>query len=1327
MSHLQPSRIHHILHILFTAMMLVPLVFAGAGVPRSAAAAPDGAEPAGQVPAGVTSGEWSSMLALVREAEYQFAWHEPAVQTALPYYWAPNRAQAWDLVFDAQGMSVTSPRPDQSWRWGLRLASAGYAGTAQPAGAAQITAVDNRLEYRYSGLPGLIEWYVNSTQGLEQGFTLESAFAGQTAGTNLHIDLAILGTLSARLSKNRQAVDFVDSAGRLVLSYDHLKVTDATGKTLPAFFALLSGGRWQRTVLRILIDDRQAAYPLTVDPLATSQLVQIVASGHAESDFFDGQTDDYFGYAVSLSGDRAVVGAWSNDYFFMADRGAAYVFERDDEGLDAWGMIKKLVASDGAVGDQFGRSVAISYDTILVGAPSDDVSSNVDQGSAYIFERNQGGADLIGQVAHIYGSSPAGGDQFGWAVSLSGDTAIVGAPTQPSAGTAFIFERNQGGASAWGEVKALTSGSLNPDDFGSAVGISIDTAIVGAPNESSGQGGAYIFERNAGGTAENWGQVAARTVVAAGGQFGASVAISGDAAIVGAPGTLSNTGAAYILDRNSGGADNWGVFATLGAPDAAAGDQFGKSVSISDETALVGSPYDNLTYTAQGSAYLFERNAQGEADVWGQVKKIKNSAGEQDDYFGFAVSISGDTVLVGSYSDSVTNVNQGTVFIFQRTGDDWYQLAHPTYGNAGDNFGHSVSISGDTAIVGASGSDIGGLTHVGAAYILERNTASYESWGQVKKLTASDGAEKDWYGRGVAIHGDTAVVGASLNDNGAVVDQGKAYIYQRNTGGIDNWGEVKALLASDGAANDDFGRSVTISGDTIVVGAPNRDPDANTFFTPAWTPSHSGAAYVFERNFGGVDNWGEVKKLTPSDGAAGDAFGTSVSLSVHTVVVGAPWDDSGSGSVYLYDRNQGGADNWGQLVKKGSSTRSGGDRLGHSVSISGDTFLAGAWNDSFPVTNQGAAFLYERNFGGLNNWGEFRRLTASDGAVGDRFGETVALDVDTAIIGAAYDDNGNPGDDRGSVYIYERNKGSANFWGEVVILTAGADAGIDDNFGLSVGLSGSNAVIGVPYDNIGAAGDQGSAFIFRRRDAVSKPVTGIGPITLGGDTNLLLNITDRGPGNCLTNIAAPVTYTDAPFATTNLEVADKYWAITPTGCSSGFTLNMTVGTKPVPTTLYTVCRDATGTGGWDCNAHASDIGDKTVTRNNVTALSNWTYGPEAPTAVTLASFYASSQVNAVLLHWEAVWPSEVDRFLIFRAASPNDTPVQIGEVLAVPLDPLSGSASYTFLDDTASSGAKYYYWLVDVSFDGHLNWTGPKLAISLYPDTVYLPYIRLVR
>jgi hypothetical protein len=398
-------------------------------------------------------------------------------------------------------------------------------------------------------------------------------------------------------------------------------------------------------------------------------------------------------------------------------------------------------------------------------------------------------------------------------------------------------------------------------------------------------------------------------------------------------------------------------------------------------------------------------------------------------------------------------------------------------GVSGDDFGFSVAIYGDTAVVGAPFDDNG------SAYIFQRNQGGTDQWGQVKKLIASDGEFLDQFGISVAVNGDTVIVGASIDKIGSNFFQGSAYVFERNRGGANNWGEVKKLTASDGAQGAGFGRAVAIYGDTAIVCAAADDIGSN---------SDQGSAYVFERNLGGANNWGEVRKIVAPDGAQGDGFGLSAAIYADTVIIGAFRDDIGSivdqGSAYVFERNLGGASNWGEVRKLVAPDGAESNWFGFSVTIYGDTAVVGTAFDFFKeVTTQGSAYVFERNQGGTDQWGEVKKLTASDGAVGDGFGLSVAIYRDTVIVGEPFDALFST--PPCASYVFGRNQGGANNWGEVKKLTA-SDGLKGDSFGFSVAIYADTVIITADGFDTG----RGAAYIFVAEN--SPPVISAAPVTL---------------------------------------------------------------------------------------------------------------------------------------------------------------------------------------------------------------------------------------
>ena len=404
-----------------------------------------------------------------------------------------------------------------------------------------------------------------------------------------------------------------------------------------------------------------------------------------------------------------------------------------------------------------------------------------------------------------------------------------------------------------------------------------------------------------------------------------------------------------------------------------------------------------------------------------------------------------------------------------------------------DQFGLSVAVSGDTAVIGAFLEDVGG-NNAGTVYVYQRDQGGAGNWGKVKKLFAFDAQAGDNFGLSVAISSDTVVVGSPREDVGGSQfdDFGAAYIFQRNEGGADNWGQVAKLTASDALLDDQFGWSVAISGDIAVIGIYREVAGGND----------AGAAYVFRRDEGGTDNWGEVKRLTAFGAKLGDEFGISVAVSGDTAVVGASRDDAGgsdAGAAYVFQRNEGGADTWGEVKKLTASDGQAFDQFGGSVAISGDTAVVGATGNDAKGFLAGAAYVFRPDQGGAGNWGEVIKLTASDSGEGDSFGRNVAVSGDTAVVGATGNDA--KGFLAGAAYAFQRDEGGAGNWGELKKLTA-SDAGFEDRFGWSVAISGDIAVIGVPYEDAGGL-NAGAAYVFQ------EPPPPVGGISLDSDLRSL--------------------------------------------------------------------------------------------------------------------------------------------------------------------------------------------------------------------------------
>ncbi|MDA8745878.1 pre-peptidase C-terminal domain-containing protein [Rubripirellula amarantea] len=404
--------------------------------------------------------------------------------------------------------------------------------------------------------------------------------------------------------------------------------------------------------------------------------------------------------------------------------------------------------------------------------------------------------------------------------------------------------------------------------------------------------------------------------------------------------------------------------------------------------------------------------------------------------------------------------------------------------SGGDRFGYSVDVDGDFAVVGAYLDDPGSLTNAGSAFIYQRTGLT--AWTQVAQLNGDlnpDDAQSQ-FGWSVAIDGDTVVVSAQY-DRDIGFRSGAAYVFGRHEGGVDNWGRVTKIVGTDTVKRDLFGRSVDISGDTIVVGASTADP----------VGSVSGAAYVFDRDQGGIDNWGQVKKLIGSTQAFGDRLGQSVSIDTDLIAVGAFRHDgvgTDTGAVYVFARDQGGVSNWGEVKAIEAADASASDHFGFSVSIDGTTVAVGSPLDDEGGSNQlGSVYLFAQDQGGADNWGQVTKLLAGDGNAGDRFATSIALRGNHLVAGAPQADGG--GSASGRAYLFENVGGT---WDQTRVLVNDAVT-TADQYGIGVGLSGDVAVVGSWLDNR-SANNSGAAYVFDlQTDTATVSVTvGSAPLEL---------------------------------------------------------------------------------------------------------------------------------------------------------------------------------------------------------------------------------------
>ncbi len=452
--------------------------------------------------------------------------------------------------------------------------------------------------------------------------------------------------------------------------------------------------------------------------------------------------------------------------------------------------------------------------------------------------------------------------------------------------------------------------------------------------------------------------------------------------------------------------------AKLTAPDPVYNSASGYAVSISLDTAAVGAPNFTQTQSFQGEVNLFTRQNGN----WLPKQTLIAPDAGPNNYFGSAVALYGDTLIVGARGASPTQINQGAAYVFTRSNGNWaFQTKLiPSDPETNDAFGFSVALFGNTAIIGAPGKTISAI-HQGAAYVFTRNGAT---WSQTSRLVAGDGAYSDQFGQSVSISANLIAVGAP-GDTIANIGQGSGYVFEfrKNTG----WGQVAKLIATDGFAYENLGYSISISGRTVLAGAPG----------VLNTAIGQGAAYVF---VGGTGNsWSQSARLAAADGGAADNFGASVSLAGRNALIGSPGVDINglnNGAAYSFKRT---GQSWTFSSKIIAADTSPTDTFGFSVALNGSTAMIGSPGSSVTIYAQGAAYIYTGFTKSASTPGAFRPsngFTYLRNSNNDGFADIQFFYGQAGDIPVSGDWNGD-GTDSVGVYrngtFYLRNNNSSGF------------------------------------------------------------------------------------------------------------------------------------------------------------------------------------------------------------------------------------------------------------------------------------------------------------
>ncbi len=545
------------------------------------------------------------------------------------------------ISFASQSSASTLPA-----RSIVRLAAYGCDAHLQQADPVSPRTVDDGVEYRY---PDLTEWYRPGARGLEQGFTVARAPCANAA---IRLEIAV-SAYEPRAAE--QGVDLYDEHGTVRFHYTDLVARDALGASLPATM------RVENARIALTVDARDAVFPIVVDPELWTQAGTALARS-------DGAAGDLFGISLGFSADTLIAGAAVETVSGHAGQGAAYVYVRTGSTFAQQAL---LTSADGAAGDNFGVATAIATDTAVVGAYTKKIGTQTEQGAAYVFVRSV--AKWTAQGATLSASDGKASDHFGTAVAISADTIVLGAPsktvgTNSGQGAAYVFVRSAG---AWTQqAELVASDGAASDRFGTAVGVSGDTAVIGASYKKRGQN--------------------------------------------------AKQGVAYVFTRSG---TKWTQSAVLAASDGTANDQFGDAVAIDTDTVAVGAYNKNVgVNSVQGVAYVFLRSGTTWARQGGVLRPADAIA---NNGFGAAVSLFGNTLVVGSpaKSPSASLSNQGAGYVFLRSGTTWAQQGNallPSDAATQDQVGYAVAGAGDFVALGAPTKVVNGHEAQGATYVFAR-------------------------------------------------------------------------------------------------------------------------------------------------------------------------------------------------------------------------------------------------------------------------------------------------------------------------------------------------------------------------------------------------------------------------------------------------------------------------------------------------------------------------------------------------------------------------------------------------------------------------------
>lgn len=767
-----------------------------------------------------------------------------------------------------------------------------------------------------------------------------------------------------------------------------------------------------------------------------------------------------FGYSISISDNRAVIGAPN-----MGTTGLAYVYDYD--GND-WQQTYVLSPSENLdVSSLFGISVSMENNRIVVGASQSINSIGSTSGSVHVFDLVEG--EWV-QTQKLITNDGWSIDNFGHSVSLDNNRIAIGAYrargiSNDNSGVVYIFDLISG---KWIENQKISpENGRNSDYFGYSVDLSGNRLIIGAYREEdtglSNNGAAYIYDLDNG----IWllTQKITASIMNNNDYFGFSVSLDGDQALVGAIGnddTTVDAGSAYVFNFDG---DNW-TQSTILYPSGNDPSNFGASVKLHNNQAFIGATNHNFNDVNSGSLFVFDFDNGN----WQHNQIIHPDSRMPQDIFGFAVSASDTNLFVNSLYDDDNGINSGTVYTYKKVNGSWFQdyelTSNEIDGSTYDSFGSSVSYNGNRLVVGAI-YDNGEFKDSGAAYIYD---LIENSWVLTQKITANIEIEDGYFGASVSLYGDRLLIGAPKGRYISTEGIGSAYIFELVKG---EWIQIQKLNASDGKPNNKFGFSVSLFQDRALVGAYGNDG------------TNKGSAYIFDLN---TNEWLETQKLVPIESKFTEDFGYSVSLNNNRALIGSPSDFNGypssfgfyrEGAAYVFELVE---DSWEQTQKIFDSYEESNRiyaQFGSSVSLFNNRAAIGARSDNLYGSNSsypiGSASIFDFNG---SEWNFTQKLFAQDSGHYDNFGASISLYENKFVVGAFR--NGYLNYLTGAAYVFELVDEN---WIQLLKLKAN-HTNQYDYFGDSVSLFEDKVFIGASGDDNESGKNAGAVYQYEAHEMI---------------------------------------------------------------------------------------------------------------------------------------------------------------------------------------------------------------------------------------------------